>query len=303
MTFNDPGDSKKQKLGRGLSALLSEERVQFGRADRGRRPSQAPIGNLRPNQLQPRGRFDDVLLRELADSIAEKGILQPILVRPVPYEPDNYEIVAGERRWRAAQLARLHEVPIVVRELSDEESLELALIENIQRTDLNAMEEARGYARLIDQFDHVQEDVAKIVGKSRSHVANMLRLMALPESIQAMIEDGRLTAGHARALVTAHDPEAMAQQIISGNLSVRAAETLVAGGKPLKPLKSGARLRREDTKHPDNLAIERDISDALGLKVTIQDRGNNGCALVIAFFTNDEFEDLVKRLKRSPQSP
>lgn len=301
----DEGGGRRQKLGRGLSALLGEERAQFGTREPNRGPLQVLIGSLRPNHLQPRSRFDETELRELADSISAKGILQPILVRPAP--PDGagggtaYEIIAGERRWRAAQLARLHEVPIVVRELSDGESLELALIENIQRANLNAMEEARGFARLIDQFDHGQEDIGRLVGKSRSHVANLLRLLALPESVQSMIEDGRLSAGHARTLVTAHNPEALAQQIIEGGLSVRAAEALAQSVKPPSGKKhpvSG--LRQAQTKGPNTLALEVQLSDSLGLKVSIDDHGESGGVISVAYRTLEQLDDVCRRLTNGP---
>lgn len=304
----DDVSGRKQKLGRGLSALLGEERAQFGSAGRNRGQNQALIGALRPNRLQPRNRFDETQLRELADSIVKKGVLQPILVRPVPADAASggieYEIIAGERRWRAAQMARLHEVPIVVRELNDGESLELALIENIQRADLNAMEEARGYARLIEQFDHNQEDVARLVGKSRSHVANLLRLLALPMAVQAMIEDGRLSAGHARALVTAHDPEMMAQQIIQGGLSVRAAEELTkrrrpkTGGNPaLKPPVEPDLTGIPGPKGPNTLALEAQLSGNIGLQVTIEDYGvGSGGVLCITYRTLEQLDDLCLRL-------
>jgi len=215
-------------------------------------------------------------------------------VRPVPDLAEHYEIVAGERRWRAAQLARLHEVPILVKDLTDAESLELALIENIQRADLNPMDEARGYARLIDEFDHSQEDVGRVVGKSRSHVANMLRLLALPESIQAMLEDNRLSAGHARTLITASDPEALAQQIVKGKLSVRDAEALAKGRKP-----SGAK-KPPLIKDPNLLALEKQIADGLGLKVTISPRGFLEGVISIEYKSLEQLEDVYQRLLTNP---
>ncbi|MFZ5835975.1 MAG: ParB/RepB/Spo0J family partition protein [Pseudomonadota bacterium] len=285
---------RRQKLGRGLSALLGEERSPFGRVMPSRTPQHIPVGNLRPNHFQPRKKFDDAALKELTDSIREKGVLQPILVRPVPDLAEHYEIVAGERRWRAAQLARLHEVPILVKDLTDAESLELALIENIQRADLNPMDEARGYARLIDEFDHSQEDVGRVVGKSRSHVANMLRLLALPESIQAMLEDNRLSAGHARTLITASDPEALAQQIVKGKLSVRDAEALAKGRKP-----SGAK-KPPLIKDPNLLALEKQIADGLGLKVTISPRGFLEGVISIEYKSLEQLEDVYQRLLTNP---
>lgn len=293
MSFNEPAEGKKQKLGRGLSALLGEEGVALGRGGQIRKPSQVPIGNLRPNRLQPRTSFDPAQLQELADSIHEKGILQPILVRPAGNEPDHYEIIAGERRWRAAQLARLHEVPVIVRELGDDEALELALIENIQRADLNPMEEARGYGRLIDQFGHIQEDVSRLVGKSRSHVANMLRLLTLQPTVQAMIEDGRLSAGHARALINSPDMEALAQRIVAAGMSVREAEALAKGRKPAVKLPPVM-------KDPNIAAVEAHFSGILGLKVTISDHGEKGGTVSIAYRTPEQFDHLSKRLLRNP---
>lgn len=289
-------DSKRQKLGRGLSALLGDERSPFGRSMPSRTPFQAPVENLRPNQLQPRKRFDDSALKELADSIREKGILQPILVRPMAELAEHYEIIAGERRWRAAQMARLHEVPVLVRDVSDTESLELALIENIQRADLNAMDEARGYAKLIDDFDHSQEDVGRIVGKSRSHVANMLRLLALPESLQQMLEDGRLSAGHGRTLVTAPDPEALAQQIVTGKLSVRDAEALAKGRKPQGGKKPAP------AKDPNTAALEEQLSNGLGLRVNITSQGVEGGVISVHYTTLDQLENIYLRLLTPPEA-
>jgi len=290
-------DLRRQKLGRGLSSLLGDDRSPFGRAMPSRTPFQAPVGNLRPNQLQPRKRFDEASLRELSDSIREKGILQPILVRPIADLAEHYEIVAGERRWRAAQMARLHDVPILVKDLSDTESLEIALIENIQRADLNAMDEARGYARLIDEFDHSQEDVGRVVGKSRSHVANMLRLLALPESIQRMLEDGRLTAGHGRALITATDPEALAQQIVMGKLSVRDAEALAKGRKPA----SASPKAPAAPKDANIKALEDQISKGLGLKVTITSHPDLSGVISVQYKTLEQLEDVYLRLLATPQ--
>lgn len=289
-------DVRRQKLGRGLSALLGDDRSTFGRAMPSRIPFQAAVGNLRPNRLQPRRRFDEGELKDLSDSIREKGILQPILVRPIADLADHYEIVAGERRWRAAQLARLHDVPILVKDLSDTESLELALIENIQRADLNAIDEARGYSRLIDEFDHSQEDVGRVVGKSRSHVANMLRLLALPESIQHMLEDGRLTAGHARALITASNPEALAQQIVSGKLSVRDAESLAKGRKV-----QGAKKPPVE-KDPNTKSLEEQLSDGLGLRVTITSHGLEGGVISVTYSNLEQLENVYLRLLTPPEA-
>lgn len=290
-------EGRRQKLGRGLSALLGDERSPFGRAMPSRTPNQVPVGNLRPNILQPRKRFDDAALKELADSIREKGILQPILVRPIADLAEHYEIIAGERRWRAAQMARLHDVPVLVKDISDTESLELALIENIQRSDLNAMDEARGYAKLIDDYDHSQEDVGRIVGKSRSHVANMLRLLALPETVQQMLEDGRLTAGHGRTLITASDPEALAQQIVTGKLSVRDAEALAKGRKPQETKKPPAQ------KDPNTLALEEEVYNGLGLRVSITSRSVEAGTISISYTSLDQLENICLRLTQQSEIP
>lgn len=283
-------DGKKQKLGRGLSALLGEDRPALGKSDKTRNTQFLPVASLRASRLQPRDHFDEAKLRELADSIREKGVLQPIMVRPVKDGSGDYEIIAGERRWRAAQLARLHEVPVVVRDISDAESLELALIENVQRSDLNPLEEARGYARLVDQFSHSQDAIGRLVGKSRSHIANMLRLLSLPMSIQAMLEDGRLTAGHGRSLITASDPEALANQIVSGSLSVREAESLAKGRK------AQAASHTKPEKDPDTLALERRISENLGLKVRIDHRDGTGGTVAITYATLEQLDELCQRL-------
>src|ERR1700761_2731994 len=218
-------EERHRGLGRGLSALIGEEAVPTrGEVQSARATHKLPIAFLRPNKLQPRKRFAPDDLNDLAESVKEKGVLQPILVRPIKGEANAYEIVAGERRWRAAQIAKLHDVPVVVREMGDSESLEIAIIENVQRADLNAIEEAAAYYELMDRFKYTQEQVAKEVGKSRPHIANTLRLLTLPEPVRAMIRDGKLTAGHARTLIGREDAEARAKEIVEGLLSVREAE-------------------------------------------------------------------------------
>ena len=214
-------DLRPRGLGRGLSALISEENVPTRGEARMRTSRSVPIAFLKPNRFQPRKRFSEEDLADLVLSVKEKGILQPILVRPVAGEPNSFEIVAGERRWRAAQLAKLHDVPVVVREMSDGEALELAIIENVQRQNLNAIEEGAAYQELMDRFAYTQEKVATEVGKSRSHVANTVRLLKLPESVKTMVRDGRLTAGHARTLIGVTNPEARAKEILAGALNVR----------------------------------------------------------------------------------
>ncbi len=219
-------EERHRGLGRGLSALIGEEAVPTrGESQAAQRAThKLPVAFLRPNKLQPRKRFAPEDLHDLAESVKEKGVLQPILVRPVKGEANAYEIVAGERRWRAAQMAKLHDVPVVVREMGDSESLEIAIIENVQRADLNAIEEAAAYYELMDRFKYTQEQVAKEVGKSRPHIANTLRLLTLPDSVKAMLGDGKLTAGHARTLIGLPDAEARALEIVAGGLNVRQAE-------------------------------------------------------------------------------
>ncbi len=223
----------------------------------------------------------------------EKGILQPILVRPVPGHADSFEIVAGERRWRAAQQAKLHDVPVVIREMSDGEALELAIVENVQRADLNAIEEAAAYHELMDRFQYTQDRIAQEVGKSRSHVANTVRLLKLPESVKAMIREGRLTAGHARTLLGLADPEARAREIVEGALNVREAEQRSKAKKPAR--------RGQDSEDPNIKDIESNISNILGLNVEIAHKGDKGGDIRISYKTLEQFDDLVRRLSKGAQ--
>jgi ParB family transcriptional regulator, chromosome partitioning protein len=275
-------------LGRGLSALMGDE-VARGEAPRGART--VPVAFLRPNRFQPRKTFSQEDLNDLAASIKENGLLQPILVRPVKGEPDSFEIVAGERRWRAAQMAKLHDVPVVVRDVTDGQSLELAIIENVQRADLNAVEEATAYRELMDQFSYTQDDVAHQVGKSRSHVANTLRLLKLPPTVQTMIRAGQLTAGHARTLIGASDPEALAREIVESELNVREAE------QRSKP--SAKKAHGNAEKDPDTKALEISLSNMLGLKVQILDKGERGGEVKILYKTLEQLDDVCRRLNRS----
>lgn len=275
-------------LGRGLSALLGEgepaEESEVARSSR-----LLPIAFLKPNRFQPRRFFDAGELKELADSIKEKGILQPILVRPTENR-DSYEIVAGERRWRAAQLAKLHEVPVIVRTLTDGESLEIAIIENVQRAGLNAIEEAMGYQELMNRFSYTQEQLSDVIGKSRSHIANMLRLLKLPDSIKEMITDGRLSAGHARTLVGTPNPEQMAKAILAGGMTVREAEKKAAAPKPAKP----AKLRSD--KNADTRALESSVSNALGMNVEIEHKGDKGGVVKIHYKSLEQLDEIMRRL-------
>jgi ParB family chromosome partitioning protein len=286
-------EMRHRGLGRGLSALIGDDVPIAARGEMPKAQRTIPIAFLKPNRFQPRKTFASEELNDLANSIREKGVLQPILVRPIGGAANAFEIVAGERRWRAAQLAKLHDVPVVVRELSDSESLELAIIENVQRADLNAIEEAAAYHELMDRFGHTQEKLAQQVGKSRSHVANTLRLLKLPESVKAMIRDGRLSAGHARTLIGAPDAEARAKAIVEAGLNVREAE---AKTKPKAKSNGAERPRGKDA---DTKALESSLENILGLSVEITHRGAKGGELRIAYKTLEQLDGLVARLSRS----
>lgn len=289
-------EAGKSRLGRGLAALIGDDAaVALGDVDapRPKGLKEVPIEFLRANPYQPRQVFRPEDLNDLSESIREKGILQPIVVRPVPGEPDAYEIVAGERRWRAAQRAQLHDVPILVRELTDAESLEIAIIENVQRADLNAIEEAAGYQRLVDQFSYTQDQMSKMIGKSRSHVANMLRLLTLSDRVQQLISDGALSAGHARALVGHPDADALAKEVVAKGLSVRETEALVR--KPAAP-RSKKRASATVEKDADTKALERNISDALGLTVSITHSGDEGGTVEVTYKTLEQLDEICRRL-------
>ncbi len=281
-----------KRLGRGLSALLGDEVAEPG-ADVARATRQLPTSALRPSPFQPRRRFDPEEMASLVRSVQAQGILQPILVRHAADSPDSYEIIAGERRWRAAQEAQLHEIPVIIKDLSDGEALELALVENLQRTDLRPLEEAEGYRRLIAELNHTQEDLARAIGKSRSHIANTMRLLGLPAPIKEMIERGELTAGHARALLNAQDALALAQQVVEGGLNVRQTERLAQAPKARGPAPAAP------AKDADTLALEHDLALKLGLKVTINHRAGGG-ELVLRYENLAQLDDLVQRLSRDP---
>jgi ParB family chromosome partitioning protein len=286
-------DAKRRGLGRGLSALLGEDGgAEFDSSQPEGSPRAVPIEHLRPSRFQPRRQIREEDLRELAQSIAEKGVLQPILARRDPELPNGFEIIAGERRWRAAQLAQLHELPVIVREYTDREALEIALIENLQRQDLSPLDEAEGYRRLLDEYAHTQEDLAKAVGKSRSHVANTMRLLALPAPVKQLIGDGLLSAGHARALLATDDPEGLARRVVDRGLNVRQTEQLV------NSMRSGGGTRTHPTvKDADTLALERDLGNALGLTVEIRFRGSKG-SLILHYSSLDQLDDILHRLSR-----
>lgn len=293
---------KNKRLGRGLSALLGEtqeetfESSETGTTggDRPRGVTEIAIDLIQPNPNQPRKTMVEAELAALADSIAEKGVVQPILLRPIEGGA-RYEIVAGERRWRAAQRARLHEIPALVRELTDRETLEIGIVENVQRADLNPIEEAQSYRQLIDRFGHTQEDVAQAVAKSRSHIANMMRLLNLPDSIQKHVAGGRLSAGHARAIATAPNAEGLAEEIIARGLSVREAERLAKGQvAPEKKSKGKTTGSRED-KDADTRALEADITSRLGLSVDIC-HGAKGGEIRVHYQTLEQLDDVCRRL-------
>lgn len=280
-------DGRHRGLGRGLSALIGEEAPVAPTPQSGPSAQRTiPLGWLKPNPFQPRKSFAADELQELANSIREKGVLQPILVRPRSAE--SFEIVAGERRWRAAQLAKLHDVPVVIRELSDGESLELAIVENVQRSDLNAVEEATAYQELIDKFDYTQERLSQEVGKSRSHIANTVRLLKLPEPVQVLVREGKLSAGHARTLIGHANPEARAKEIIRQALNVREAERRSKQKKSPASAASNADVR----------ALETSLAQVLGLKTEIAHKGASGGELRIFYKTLEQLDDVIQRLSR-----
>jgi ParB family chromosome partitioning protein len=286
-------EAHRSRLGRGLAALIGDVGDESAAIERARGQRRVPIEFLRPNPRNPRKQYPEEELEELAASIREKGILQPILVRTQAGTPDAYEIVAGERRWRAAQRAGLHDVPILLMEIGDREALEIAIVENVQRTDLNPLEEAAGYEDLTKEFKYGAADVARVVGKSRSHVANTLRLLNLPKSVQRYLREGKLTAGHARALLAHDDPEALAKAIVEKGLNVREVEALAqeraeAHGRP-------ARRRPRRAKDADTAALEKQLSDVLGLVVQIDHRGSGG-ELRIRYKSLEQLDAICRRL-------
>lgn len=289
-------DLKKKGLGRGLNALFGDEEDTSSEGQGAGSRRMMPIDWLSANPNQPRRIFTQDALNELADSIRGHGMIQPILVRPVPEAGNRYEIVAGERRWRAAQQAQLHEVPVTIQYLTDEAVLELGLIENLQREDLTPLEEAEAYQQLMSRFGHTQEKVAQAVGKSRSHVANMVRLLTLPEGVKAYLREGKLTAGHARTLVTADDPLAMAKAMVEGHLSVREAEAL-ANKKKGKLVKGKA--NKASQKDADTIALEREMTNLLGMKVDIDSQGKGG-RLSINYTTLEQLDEVLHRLSQNP---
>ena len=298
----NPSKSKNRGLGRGLSALMADVTPDTSHGEAADEPRHAdmmvPIEKITPNPDQPRRSFEQSALDELADSIREKGVIQPLIVRESPRKPGDFEIVAGERRWRASQIARLHELPVLVREYTDTEVLEVAIIENIQRSDLNAIEEAAGYKQLMERFGHTQEKLSDALGKSRSHIANLMRLLQLPLEIQGYVVSGELSAGHARALVTADDPSALAQKVIQGGLSVRETEKLVKGEKTQIQPKS-PKMSHVSHKDADTRALEADLSAAIRMKVSINHKdGTENGVVSISYESLDELDTLCRILSR-----
>ena len=286
---------QKSRLGRGLASLIGEPAVSQPRIPPEGEQRLVPIDMIRASKNNPRKTFKDDDMVELADSIREKGLVQPILVRPDPMAAGAYEIVAGERRWRASQLAGLHNVPVIVRDLADQEVLELAIIENVQRADLNAIEEAMGYQELIERYAYTQERLAEVIGKSRSHLANTLRLLKLPDTVRAMVEDGKLTAGHARALVGRDDAETLAKQIVESQFNVRDVEALVQAGT--ESVQTTKRVRDKDA---DTKAFEKELADSLGLKVEIRRGSGESGVLQIKYGNFDQLEYIRTRLMGAP---
>jgi len=302
MTKSKP---EKRGLGRGLSALMADINAPTPQesvldAVESRQPdSLLPIEKLIPNPEQPRRDFVKANLDELAASIREKGIIQPLIVRKDPKTDGSYQIVAGERRWRAAQMANLHEIPVLIRDLSDTEVIEYAIIENIQRADLNSVEEAQGYRQLMDKFGHTQEKLAEVLGKSRSHIANLLRLLTLPDDVLGFLREGKLSAGHARALVTAQNPSELAREIISKGLSVRQAEKL---GKPKAPKSESSNVINVE-KDADTVALELDLAANIGMKVTIShNSGTETGVLTVNYQSLDQRDELCQILTSNAKS-
>jgi ParB family chromosome partitioning protein len=303
MNSASPKSSNPKPLGRGLSALFGDADASYqpgaarSESPKGIMQKNMPVTWLRSGMFQPRRHFDEQALAELAASIKERGILEPLLVRALPANvsggSNTYEIIAGERRWRAAQIAGLHEVPVLVRELSDREALEFGIIENVQREDLSALEEGEGYQRLIEEFGHTQDALAKIVGKSRPHITNTLRLLTLPPGVRQLITEGKLTSGHGRALVPARNPLALAQEIVRKGLNVRQAETLAKKDQD-NPEIHKKRANAQDS--ADVIALEKELERVIGLKVKIVTKGKSG-TLTLYYTDLDQLDDIIKKLR------
>lgn len=280
----------KKGLGRGLSSLMGEDTNNEAILQTSYSDTKISLSKLKPSSIQPRRIFDKNSINELAESIKSKGLVQPILVRPSSNNPDEFEIIAGERRWRAAQIAQLHELPAVVKNLDDSEALEMAIIENVQRADLSPIEEASGYKKLMEQYNHTQEALAPIVGKSRSHISNIIRLLNLPASIQDMITEGIISSGHARAIMNSAFPEQLAKKIVNEKLSVRQAEQLAKRNKN--------KITKIKLKPTDTINLEQSLTEILGLDVVISDSGKRGGNIKVKYKTLDQLELVTNKLKR-----
>lgn len=284
-------DLARKRLGRGLAALIGEIERPAEPEKPTRSDGRLPIEFVRPNPRNPRSHFDETELDELAHSIREHGIVQPVVVRPAG--DSRFEIIAGERRWRAAQRAGLVEIPVVIRDVNDRTALELAIIENVQRADLNPLEEAQGYQQLIDEHGYTQADLGQVVGKSRSHVANTLRLLRLPDSVRSMLNAGELSAGHARTLVAAADPAVLARRIVEGGLSVRQAESLAQQAQQGET----PRIATRQEKDSDTVALEKVLSDATGLKVSIQHKERGSGEIRVSYRNLEQLDEVCRRLR------
>ncbi|WP_439528068.1 ParB/RepB/Spo0J family partition protein [Pannonibacter sp.] len=297
---------RNKRLGRGLAALIGDAGIVPASQDQAaaqadktppRDTRKVPVEFLEPNPRNPRKSFHEKDLTELTDSIREKGIIQPILVRPAAGKPNHFEIIAGERRWRAAQRAGLHEVPVLIREITDQEALELAIIENVQRADLNPIEEALGYEQLTAEFSYSQNDLARLIGKSRSHVANTMRLLKLPNAVKDYLSEGLITAGHARALITLDDPSALAELIVEKGLSVREAEKLAQDPEILSKLSGSKDTAAKVEKDADTRALEKRLTDSLGLKVAIGHKaGKEAGEMKIKYASLEQLDELCRKL-------
>ncbi len=304
--MREKADPKLRGLGRGLNALFEDEEGIYPQVDvvgdtPGRGRTVLPIESLEPGAFQPRTSFDQEALDQLAESIRTHGVLQPLIVRADTHVEGKYEIIAGERRWRAAQRAQLHELPVIVLELSNTQALEIALIENLQREDLDPVEEAQGYQRLMEEFGHTQEKLAEAMGKSRSHIANMVRILNLPNSVLNSVRKGELSVGHARALVPLDNPEALAKEIVKHGLSVRETEQLAAGSGE-RAQKSGGKASdtSKPTKDVDTIALEKELSNQLGMKLSIDSRDGKKGVVRIEFKSLDQLDELIQRLTGHP---
>lgn len=304
---------KDRGLGRGLDALFGDEEDVYPHYDTEENEGDSDsirkkvgIEKLYPCPTQPRQHFDEDALKKLSESIIEHGLIQPILVRPDRDNKGHYEIVAGERRWRASQKAQLHEVPVVIRDMDDEAMFQISLVENLQRKDLSAVEEARGYKRLVDEFEKSHEEIGKILGRSRSHVANMIRLLDLPDSVQVMVDVGDITMGHARALIGTDDAFNLALYVIENNLSVRETEKFIAENQGREIKTRGTSKGRTgkagfNKKDADTLALEKEVSDTLGMNVSIDMKDTHQGKMAISFKTLDQLDDVLQRLAQTPK--